>query len=345
LVILVTCPIQNPEDRLELERQIREIAGANAEILFSTERDVSRKKVAECEILYGMLPSEKMLFAEALKWWHVPSAGFDNIRAYPSLIQKISVTHSSGSFGKAISEYVMGLILAEGLNLRSYFNDQRRRRWLQGANRNLIVRYCLALRRKLLKEKPPYSARKVIEGAVFLVVGMGDIGQQTAMKAKAFGGFVFGIEKRTMEKPEFLEAMAPWENIGDFLPRADYVILSLPLTEKTKNIIDGSFFNIMKKSAVLVNVSRGEVVNQADLIFALKKRTIRSAILDVTNPEPLPPGNPLWKMKNVYITPHISSMSRTTDQRRNQLVLGLLKRFLAGESLPNAVDTMTLNTF
>ena len=171
-----------------------------------------------------------------------------------------------------------------------------------------------------------------------LVVGLGGIGIDISRRAHAFGMRVMAVDPKEMERPAFVYSLDKPAKFMELLPKADVVMLACPLTSETRSLIGEAQLKVMKKSAYVINVARGPVVNTGALTEALEKKQIAGAGLDVTDPEPLPEGHALWKMNNVIITPHIGGQSPGVVARQWRLMRENVRRFVAGEKLLCVVD-------
>ena len=171
-----------------------------------------------------------------------------------------------------------------------------------------------------------------------LIVGLGHIGTQAAKLAHCFGMHVIATNRELEDKPEFVEEIKSPDQIDEMLPRADFVVLSVPHTKETHHMFNTEKLQKMKPSAVLINIGRGGVVNENDLIAALEQKTIRGAALDVTEIEPLPSDSPLWSMENVIIPPHHSGTSIDYMNRAIDRFCLNIQAFLENKPLPNLVD-------
>jgi phosphoglycerate dehydrogenase-like enzyme len=182
-----------------------------------------------------------------------------------------------------------------------------------------------------------------IWGSTVGIIGLGDVGMAVAERAKAMGCRVIGTRRSVSSAQKNagpVDELLPASEVNYLLRESDYVVLAAPLTPETHHLINGETLRLMKPTAVLINVARGGVVDEAALIAALKSGVIAGAALDVFDKEPLPKESPLWKMDNVFITPHISPTSGSAIfmRRHVQLFNENLKRYLAGEPLLNVVD-------
>jgi D-2-hydroxyacid dehydrogenase (NADP+) len=176
-----------------------------------------------------------------------------------------------------------------------------------------------------------------LAGRTVLIVGLGRIGQAVARLCKAFGMRVTGVRRSGEPAPDVDEVFGV-SALSRRLPEADYVVLALPLTPATENLLDASAFRSMKASAYLINVGRGRVVCEADMLRALREGWIAGAYLDVFATEPLPDEHPLWEMPNVTIVPHDSHSSPYVGDRLVSLFCENLRRYVAKEPLQNVCD-------
>jgi phosphoglycerate dehydrogenase-like enzyme len=170
------------------------------------------------------------------------------------------------------------------------------------------------------------------------VIGLGSIGTEVARRSAALGATVVAVRRRPVEAPAFVSELAGEEGIDRLLPRCDYVVLALPATQRTRQVLSADRIALMKAGAFVVNIGRGALIDQDALIAALADGRLGGAGLDVSTPEPLPPESALWRMPNVIITPHASGSSPTNDDRRFGIFAANLRRFVAGEALENIVD-------
>lgn len=176
-----------------------------------------------------------------------------------------------------------------------------------------------------------------IAGKTMLVVGLGGIGTEVARRAAALDMRVIGTRRSSREGPDFVDYVGLSHELHELSAKADFIVVTLPLTAETTGLINEEFFAAAKRGAYLVNVGRGATIVTDDLVAALKSGQIAGAGLDVTDPEPLPSDHPLWQMDDVLITPHISA--RGGNRVRHAILLKEnLRRFAAGDTLLNVVD-------
>jgi phosphoglycerate dehydrogenase-like enzyme len=176
-----------------------------------------------------------------------------------------------------------------------------------------------------------------LAGSEWLVIGFGAIGQGVGARARAFGARVIGVRRNQAPDPA-ADVIAAQADIPALLPRADVVVLSVPLTPETRHLVDAAFLDAMKPRSVLVNVGRGGLVDEPALLAALDKGVPEQAILDVFETEPLPKESPFWAHPRVTLTPHLSGVTEGQAARNDDLFLENLRRYLAGEPLLSEAD-------
>ena len=251
-----------------------------------------------------------------MKWVQQPSAGVEHLIEIPELVEgAIVLTNMQRMYGPEIADQAIGYLLAFTRDLGISFAP-------------IESSTDLARAGFVLDE---------LAGKTLLVIGLGGIGSEIARRAHAFGMRVVSTDPKVMERPLFVEELHRPDAFHTLLPRADVVASAVPLTKASRKMIGAREFAMMKPGTILINVSRGGVVDTDALVAALDSRRIAAAGLDVTDPEPLPEGHPLWS-RNVIITPHSAGQSPGGDRRRHELFRENLRRFASGEMLLNVVD-------
>ncbi|MFD6948884.1 hydroxyacid dehydrogenase [Nocardiopsis sp. TSRI0078] len=261
--------------------------------------------------------------ADSLAWVHAATAGVDNLM-FPGLVGSDAVvTNSRGVFDEPIAEYVLGQVVAFAKGFHQSWDHQRERRWEH-------------------RETERVSGRRA------LVVGTGPIGRHIARKLTAAGMDVCASGSHAREgDPDFGSVVE--SSLADRgadggptllgeLPRADYVVVAAPLTDSTRGLVDRRFLGLMKPTARLVNVARGPIVVQADLVAALEGGVISGAALDVFEDEPLKATSPLWWLPGSVVSPHMSGDVVGWRDDLMDLFLDNLARYLDGRELLNVVD-------
>ena len=275
--------------------------------------DVTSAKslIADCNIVLGDPPllTDVLGSAARLEWVQSSWAGVDQL-CKPGQRRDYVLTTARGIFGFLISEYVMAYLFAFERGLFRMRRNQFEQNW------------------KPLGYRP---ASDITLG----IVGLGSIGRQLALTARHFGMRVTGLN-RSGKPCEDVDRVYTAGDIAGFLKTPDYVVLTLPATRDTHHFIRSDTLKLMKSSAVLINVGRGNSVNETDLVKALEKGLIGGAVLDVFESEPLAKNSPLWNMPNVYITPHMAAT--TFPDKIAGIFTGNYQRFLHKQPLQHEVD-------
>jgi phosphoglycerate dehydrogenase-like enzyme len=248
----------------------------------------------------------------ALKWIQLCSTGFsDNIT--PEILSgKVFLTNAPGLHTIPIAESVMAAMLQYAKQLQMRKEDQANRRWIQRKNREL-------------------------NGSVVLIVGLGKIGQEVARLCKSFGMRVIGTRLHAQETP-FVDEVFTAQEINSRLPQADYVVMAVPLTGATKNMLNKEGFAAMKATSFLINIGRGQTVCEHALVDALIKKKIGGAYLDAFVEEPLPQGHVLWNLEGCVIVPHDSHSSPHIGDRMVEIFCENLQLYVSGQPLNHVCD-------
>jgi phosphoglycerate dehydrogenase-like enzyme len=277
---------------------------------------------AEGVVLYDAPENEARQVIEALRapgntvrWLHFVSAGREGFDAV-GIPSGIAVTYAAGGAAPAVAEHAMALLLALGRRIPDVLGQQAQRKW---------------------DRMPPASRAWSLEGKTVAIVGFGHIGQELARRIRPFGAKIIGLS-RSIKPDASLDESRPLSELRAVLPRADAVVISIALTAETHHLLDRSAFAVFKPGAYLVNVARGGVIDQAALCEVLASGKVGGAGLDVTDPEPLPAGDPLWDCPNLILSPHFGgSGSPATLARLANGAAENLRRFKAGDPLLHQV--------
>jgi phosphoglycerate dehydrogenase-like enzyme len=270
------------------------------------------------------LRPDQLAAARQLRWIHSPAAGVGNM-LFPAMIESpVALTNSRGNSADTIAEHVLAVTLALFRKLTLIVHSQSARTWAQDA----------------VLAHPPL---RTIAGSGVLIVGLGSIGMATARRMAALDATVTGIRRHSgRPRPEFVHRVAAPDALLDLLPEADLVVLAAPQTSLTHHLIGRKELSAMRHESVLVNVSRGQLVDETALADALAtpldRRTVGGAALDVFEQEPLPHDSPLWGLPNVLITPHIAGFRPDHWPAVTALFAENLRRFEIGAPLANPVD-------
>lgn len=268
----------------------------------------------------GVIRPDHVKQAPKLKWIHSTSAGIGQL-TFPEIKDaRIVVTNASGVFSVPMAEHTIGLILALARNFPDTTRQQDQKIWSQQS----------------LWDKPQRLSE--INGATLVIVGYGSIGKEIAKRAVALDMKVIGVNRSGQGDHKHAQQIVPLEKLNEVLPEADYVVLSAPETDETKNLFDLRRFIQMKRGSRLINLGRGSILDEAALVRSLESGHLGGAAVDVTDVEPLPPESPLWTAPNLLITPHTSAISSRLWPRETDLLVRLLECWFDGRELFNIAD-------
>lgn len=285
----------------------------------------------QVEVLYTLsaLPPEGL--APRLRWVQLHSAGVNHLLDTWLWESDIAITTVSGIHAPAMAEYVLMMMLALAHRLPRMVFYQARAEWPSGRWGKFV----------------PHELR----GATVGVVGYGSVGREVGRLAHAFGMRVLAVRREARvgapdyELPELAslpgaepDRLYTSDQLAHMLPDCDYVVLTVPYTSATHHLMDEAALRAMRPGAVLINVARGAVVDEAALVRALSEGWIAGAALDVFEREPLPGDSPLWRMDNVILSPHVAGFTPYYDERATTLFAENLRRYLNGEPLLNQVQ-------
>jgi phosphoglycerate dehydrogenase-like enzyme len=278
-------------------------------------------ELPDSDIFVGFsLRPEQFALVRKLKWLHSTAAGVGQLM-YPELRNSgIEVTNASGVHRVPMAEHILGTLIALARRFPDCFRYQQQARWAQQELWNAPVR------------------PRELRGQILLFIGFGAIGREVAKMIGPLGMRVWAVTHSGRAEEGLAENVFPASKLDEALPQADFVVLAAPETPKTRKMIGAREFALMKPSAYFLNVSRGALVDEPALISALAEHKIAGAALDVASQEPLPPENPLWKLDNLFITPHMSAASEHLWERQTDLLMENLERWFAGDQLLNRVD-------
>ncbi len=289
--------------------------------------------LARAEVLYTFGLPASLEQVPRLRWVQLSSAGAEHLAGHPVMgARHIRITTTSGIHAGPMAEYVMAVMLAWARRLPTTLELQRRREWPRG--RWNVLR-SLELRDSVLG-----------------IIGYGSIGREIARLASAFGMRILALKRHPEDRRDrgyiepglgdpdgrLPERFYTPDELHTMLGECDYVVITLPLTPATRGLINAAALRAMKPSAFLINVARGAIIVEEDLLQALQEQWIAGAALDVFSQEPLPADHPLWQIDNVILTPHISAITDLYEERASRLFAENLRRYLAGEPLWNEIN-------
>jgi phosphoglycerate dehydrogenase-like enzyme len=287
--------------------------------LHATDDETGLEMIRGAEVAFmGQISPAQLAAAASLRWIHSPAAGIGGMLFPAMLASPVVITNSRGMSADTIAEHVLAVTLALFRQLPRAWAGQTSRTWTQDAI--------------------GASGNRTVAGSRVLVVGLGSIGRAAAARFDSLGAVVTGVRRSAGTPPPGVAAVHPPAALHDLLSEADVVVVSAPHTPATRRLIGHRELSAMRRDAILVNVSRGQLVDEAALADALAGGVIGGAALDVFEREPLPPESPLWSSPNVLITPHTAGFRRDHWDATVELFAGNLRRYERGEPLRNLVD-------
>ncbi len=294
--------------------RIRAAAG-DATVVVATETAAMRQEVRDADVVFGNFDADLFERGGQLRWVQTLGAGVDGLLFEDFARSDIILTSEKGFVGPHLAEHAFALLLAL---TRGIARSIREHTW---ENRWSIRSGCWELTDRTLG-----------------IVGLGGTGREVAWRGAAFGMRLLAVDPEAVERPPHVDAVWPMDRFHYLLSESDAVIICAPLTPETRGLFDRQAFAAMKPTSVLVNVTRGAIVDDAALLEALRERRIAGAGLDVTPIEPLPPDHPLWTMDNVVITPHVAGASPRRMDRVVDLFCRNLEVFRKGLPLESVID-------
>ena len=312
----VFMPPQDEERRMFAARLADTMA--DYDVVSPETDEAALEEIRDADAAYGWVPPDALNVAEKLSWVQNAEAGPFYGYYYPEIVEHpLTMSNPRGIYFDHISHHILMFLLALSRGLHWYMDAQRRGEWDKDAR------------------KSPYID---LAGAVALINGVGGIGHETARLCNELGMEVIGIEPRREFDLPYVEFRAP-DELDAVLPRADFVITTVPHTPETEFTFNAARFRLMKSSAYFINIGRGMVCKIDDLADAVESGEIAGAGLDVFEQEPLPSDHKLWGLPNVIMTPHVAVKDAgNIPDRRFEIILENARRFVAGEDLYNVVD-------
>ena len=259
------------------------------------------------------VPWDKVVRQGRLKWIQSSAAGLDHCLVPEVIESEVLVTSASGLFADQVAEQTLALLLGLLRGLPVFSRQQQAREFVRRPTRDL-------------------------HHATIGIVGLGGNGRRLAELLAPFKTRILATDYFPEDKPECVESLWPAERLPELLPLVDVLILCVPLTVHTQGMIGAQELALLKPGAILINVARGPVVVEADLVAALESGHLGGAGLDVTEVEPLAPESKLWDLPNVIITPHVGAQAASRNDDATSLFCRNLERYLGGRPLINLVD-------
>ena len=298
----------------ELREQARAVVGRRRAVVVSVSRDPGDVPHAmrTAHVLVGFqLPTHRLAELPDLRWIHLVSAGVNHLLPLDWLPPPVTLTNSSGVHAPLAGEYGAAALLMLNVRIPAHVTNQRRGHWDQTFN-------------------------SPIRGKTLVLVGLGAIGGEVARQAKRLRLRVLGVRRSRRAHAHVDEVYGP-QDLPKLLPRADFVVITAPLTPETRHLLGPKELDLLPRGAGLVNMSRAGLVDYDALAQRLEAGALGGAIIDVCDPEPLPQDSPLWHVRNLLVTPHISSDPTDYVDRMSVIFLDNLARLVSGRPLGNRV--------
>lgn len=308
----LTLPDVSDEDRA----RIKGVAGNNAQVIVSTQKEAIEHAV-DAEVIFGFVPKTLFDAAPNLRWVHAIASGVDAF-LYPEFIESdVLLTSEKGLVGEHLADHAFGLLLMLTRQLATalrYGSDS----W---------------------NHRPEMRSREIeLTGSTMGIVGFGGTGRAMAKRAHAFGMDCLAVDRDVVPTAHGVKEVWLMDQFMKLLRNSDVVSICCPLTSETEELFDTGVFAAMKETAILVNVTRGEVMQEQALIAALLSDEIAGAALDVAPREPLPATSALWSMPNVVMSPHTAGASQFRAQRNMDRFVSNLERMVKDEPLEGLID-------
>ena len=305
--------------RAAITNGLKAVPGCELVVAETTDQVIAALPGAHALVLYDAPAADAKrvtaaIAGSAVRWMHFVSAGREGFEA-AGLPKGVAITYAAGAVAPTVAEHAMALLLALARRVPEMVTQGVERRW----DRALAAR-ALSL-----------------EGGTIAIVGTGHIGIEVARRARAFGMHTVGLSRRAAADAALDESL-PLERLHATLSRADAVVIAIALADGTRHLIDRPALAACKRGAMIVNIARGDIIDQAALIDALVSGQIGAAGLDVTSPEPLAADDPLWQAPNVLIAPHFGGGgSAASIARLARGVTDNLSRLMTGQPLLHIV--------
>lgn len=286
--------------------------------------DGLERELVDTDVLVGYsLRPKQFAVCRKLKWIHATAAAVGQLM-FPELrASGIEVTNASGVHRVPMAEHIVGTLIALARRFPECVRYQQRAHWGQ---------------QEWWEGVPDAQRPRELRGQVVLFIGFGAIGREVANLARGLEVRIWAVTRSGNADTDLAERVFAASQLHEALPQADFIVLAAPETPETRQMIGPREFGLMKPSTYFINVARGALVSEPALVRALGSGQIAGAALDVTTEEPLPAESPLWKLPNVFITPHVSAVSEHLWERQTDLIMENLERWFSGRELVNRVD-------
>ena len=326
---IVLHPPVEPE-RLE---KIERVAGA-MRVVNAADEQAAVSALADADAFFGKITPAMLAAAPRLRWVQSPTASLEHTMFHALVHHPCVLTNMRGLFSDVIADHVLGYIISFARHFHRYMRNQVAGRWEPVGGEQERASFAAGPGTISAIDR----AHLHLPDATVGIVGLGQIGSEVARRAAAFGMRVVAVDPARSDHPPEVAALWKPDQLPRLLAESDFVVIAAPHTPDTVQLFRRPQFEQMKRSAYLINVGRGAIVNLNELTQALAEGTIAGAGLDVFETEPLPANHPLWKMEHVILTPHVAGCSPRIAERHLALVLENIARFVRAEPLRNTVN-------
>ncbi|RKU31397.1 D-2-hydroxyacid dehydrogenase [Candidatus Poribacteria bacterium] len=296
-------------------KRLEDIIGNEHTYVLSGSHEEIAEEGKDTDIFFGFCSEEIFPLFPNIKWIQASSAGMDR-HMYPAIRESdVILTNAAGLYATHVADQAFALLLGLARGIHQTVRNQDQHKW-GGLGTPMIE----------------------IDGFKMGIVGLGGIGMEMVKRAKGFDMHVIAVDAYRTEKPDNVDELMPMDKLKDLMSQVDVVMIACPLTEETRGLINADNLSVMQPSSYFINVARGPIVKEDDLIQILRENKIAGAGLDVTEVEPLDSDSPLWDFPNVIISPHSAGGSQHRMNRITSFFLDNLERYLNGEELKNIVN-------
>lgn len=304
------------------------------QVVNATDETAALEAIVDADAFFGKLTPALLAAGRKLRWVQTPTASLEHY-VFPELIEHpLALTNMRGLFSDVIADHVMGLVISFARNLHHYIRQQTLARWAPVGGEEARSDFFYGPGVVSAIDRSHLHLADTTMG----IVGLGNIGAEIARRALAFGMRVVAVDPVRTEAPAGVAALWPVSHLPQLLQESDFVVIAAPHTPETQKMFRRPQLRQMRRSAFLINIGRGAIVDLGDLTAALESGEIAGAGLDVFEVEPLPHDHPLWRMPNVIITPHVAAASPHIAERHLAVLVDNVRRFRNDEPLVNVVD-------
>lgn len=310
------------------------LAAAPMEVVNTSDEAAAAQAIVDADAFFGKLTPQLLSAAGRLRWVQTATASLEHYMFAELIAHPLTLTNMRGLYSDVIADHVMGFVISFARNFHHYIRQQATAHWASVGGETERSDFVSGPGTVSAIDR----AHLHLADATLGVVGLGQIGAEIARRAAAFGMRVIAVDPLRKDAPPEVAWLGPIGELPRLLADSDFVVIAAPHTPETAKMFGRRQFQQMKRSAYLINIGRGAIVDLTDLTASLTDGEIAGAGLDVFEIEPLPADHPLWRMPNVIITPHMAGASPRIAQRHLDVLLDNIRRFKAGQPLINVVD-------